>query len=189
MSQTANKSSIDVEDYLAGELVSEVRHEYVNGEVFAMVGTSVGHNLIALNLASTLTQHLRGGQCRALMSDVKVRIRTHRDDRFYYPDLAVTCSNLKPSDYYTESPVLICEVLSDSTERQDRADKFYAYRKLASLQEYVLVAQDLMRVEVYRRNTGWELEVYGAEDRVRLESVGLEFAVVEAYEGTGLASG
>ena len=189
MGQTASKTLISAEDYLAGELKSEVRHEFVNGEIFAMVGTSIVHNLIAINLVTALNLHLRGGPCQVFMSDVKVRIQQDRDDRFYYPDLAVSCAEQQPSNYYTVTPVLIVEVLADSTERHDRAEKFHAYRKLESLQEYVLVAQDLMRVEVYRRAAGWELELLGGEDRLRLESVELELAVAQVYERTNLAAG
>lgn len=182
MAQTATIRPVSVEEYLKGELASDVRHEYVNGEVFAMVGASKAHNSICLNLATALNHRLRGGGCRPYMSDVKVRVRTGRDDRFYYPDLLVSCSLQEPSAYYTEAPVLIAEVLSASTERHDRAEKFYQYRRLDSMQEYVLVAQDLMRVEVYRRATGWDLELYGEGDRFRLETVDLELEVEELYE-------
>lgn len=105
------------------------------------------------------------------------------DDRFYYPDLLVSCTRDEPSAYYTETPVLIAEVLSASTERQDRAEKFYHDRKLDSLQAYMLVAQDLMRVDVYRRTSGWDLELYGEGDRFRLDAVDLELAVEDIYEG------
>lgn len=189
MAETAHLPPISVQDYLADELTSEVRHEYVNGEVFAMVGTSAAHNLIALNLATALHTHLRNGPCHAFMSDFKVHIQADRDERFYYPDLAVSCAEVQPGDYYTESPVLVVEVLSSSTERHDRSDKAYAYRKLPSLQEYLLVAQDLPRVEVYRRASGWDLEIYGAGDRLHLSSVDLELAVAEVYLRTGLAEG
>lgn len=187
MGQTAAKPLISVVDYLNAELVSEVRHEFVNGEVYAMVGTSIAHNLIAGNLFAKLHGRLSGGPCQVFMSDVKVRIRTEQEDRFYYPDLAVTCGDQYPSEYYTDNPILIVEVLSDSTERRDRSEKFYAYRKLPSLQEYVLVAQDLMRVEIYRRAGGWDLELYGSEDRLHLDSVNLEMAVAEVYTRTALA--
>jgi len=182
MAQTASIRPVSVEEYLKGELASDARHEYVNGEVFAMVGGTKAHNAIAGNLFALLHTCLRGGSCRPYMSDVKVRVRTGQDDRFYYPDLLVSCTRQEASAYYTEAPVLIAEVLSASTERHDRAEKFYQYRKLESLQEYVLVAQDLMRVEVYRRATGWDLELYGEGDRFRLETADLELAVDELYD-------
>ena len=118
-------------------------------------------NSICLNLATALNHRLRGGPCRPYMSDVKVRVRIDQDERFYYPDLLVTSTPQESNPYYTEAPVLIAAVLSASTERHDLAEKFHHYRKLNSLQEYVLIAQDLMRVEVYRRASGWELEFYG----------------------------
>ena len=183
MGQIATPRPVTVDEYLQGELASDVRHEFVNGEVVAMVGTSKAHNSICLNLATALNSRLRGGPCRPYMSDVKVRVRTDQDDRFYYPDLLVSCTRREPSAYYTEAPVLIAEVLSESTERHDRAEKFYHYRRLDSLQEYVLVAQDLMRVEVYRRASGWDLELYGEGDRFRLETVDLDLPIEDVYEG------
>jgi Uma2 family endonuclease len=171
MGQTPTGRTVGVEDYLNGELAGDIRHEFVNGEVLAMVGTGKAHNTIAGNLFAALHAHLRGSPCRPYMSDVKVRVRTNRDDRFYYPDLLVSCAPQGPNAYYTEAPVLIADVLSASTERQDRAEKFHHYRKLHSLQEYVLVAQDLMRVEIYRRTTGWDLELFGEGDRFLLNTV------------------
>ena len=91
------------------------------------------------------------------------------------------CRPFTDDSYYSEHPRLIIEVLSGSTESDDRSDKFYAYRRLASLEEYVLVAQDAQRVEVYRRSEGWNPTVYGPEDSVRLESVGADLAVAAIY--------
>jgi len=122
-------------------------------------------------------RHHHGAGGRSGAFSRPVRVRTEQDDRFYYPDLLVSCTRHEPSAYYTEAPVLIVQVPSQSTERHDRAEKFYHYRRLGSLQEYVLVAQDLMRVEVYRRSSGWDLELYGEGDRFCLEAVDLELAV------------
>jgi Uma2 family endonuclease len=141
---------LTVEAYLQGELLSEVRYEYVNSEVFAVVGTSVAHNIIALNVASALRDHLRDGPCQVFVSDVKVHI--------------------KEAD-------------------NDRADKFYAYRRIPTLSEYVLVAQDVQRVEIYRRKTGWDLELYGEGDRFRLDSVDTELSVAEVYESVEMGEG
>ncbi|WP_256091518.1 Uma2 family endonuclease [Candidatus Thiosymbion oneisti] len=181
MGVAAKHSWISVADYLEGEKIAEVRHEYVNGEVFAMVGTTKAHNRIALNLALLLRNGLAGKPCRVYMENVKVYIKTAFEERFYYPDLHVECRPFTDNSYYSERPKLIIEVLSDSTERDDRSDKFYAYRRLASLEEYVLVAQDEQKVEVYRRSDGWDATVYGPEDSVRLGSVGAELALAAIY--------
>ncbi len=182
MGQTAEVKPVDAEQYLEGERFAEVRHEYVNGRVYAMVGASARHNVIALNLAMALRERLRGGPCQVFMSDVKAHVRTASDECFFYPDLMVACDPADDHDYYRDRPVLIVEVLSDSTERTDRADKFHAYRALDSLEEYVLVAQDVPRVEVYRRGTAWDLELHGEGDALRLDSVDLDLPVEAVYE-------
>jgi len=181
MGEAAKHTWVSVEDYLEGEKIAEIRHEYVNGDVFAMVGTTKAHNTIALNMAILLRNQLAGKPCGIYMENVKVHIKTAREERFYYPDLHVECRPFTDHSYYSEHPKLIIEVLSHSTERDDRSDKFYAYRRLASLEEYVLVAQNEQKVEVYRRSDGWNSAVYGPKDIVRLESVGAEMAVAAIY--------
>jgi len=181
MGEAAKHTWISVADYLEGEKIAKVRHEYVNGQVFAMVGTTKTHNTIALNLALLLRNRLAGKPCRVYMENVKVHIETESEERFHYPDLHVECRPFTDNSYYSERPKLIIEVLSHSTERDDRSDKFYAYRKLASLEEYVLVAQDAQRVEVYRHSDGWNATLYGPEDSVRLESIGADLAVAAIY--------
>lgn len=166
-----------VEEYLQTEQRSEVRHEYIAGQLYAMVGASKQHNLIAGGLYSILRGHLKL-PCRAFISDVKVRI----DDIFYYPDIVVSCTEGDPRAYYESSPILIIEVLSPATEAKDRFEKRVAYQRLTSLREYVLVAQDKMQVEVYRRtDDDWELEQYTDEDTVQLASVGLKIPITDVY--------
>jgi Uma2 family endonuclease len=183
MGEAARQSPISVDDYLEGEKTAEIRHEYVDGEVFSMVGTTKTHNLIMGNLYSLLRTALSDRPCRVYMAEVKVHISTKTTERFYYPDLHAECEPFTEDSYFSEHPALIVEVLSDSTERGDRSDKFYAYRKLPSLQEYVLIAQDETRVEVYRRSTNWELEVFGTNDIFPLESVGSKVPVTAVYDG------
>lgn len=186
MGEAAKHGWVSVADYLEGEKTADVRHEYVDGEVFAMVGATKAHNLISGNLYSLLRMAVADRPCRIYVSDVKVHIETKVGERFYYPDLHAECAPYSEDRFYSEHPSLIVEILSDSTERGDRSDKFYAYRKLASLEEYLLVAQDEQRVEVYRRSTGWELELYGARDAFRLESVDAGIAVSNVYAGVEL---
>lgn len=178
---------LPVADYLAGERDGEVRHEYENGAVRAMTGASRAHNTIALNVASALHAHLRGTPCRPYVGDVKVHVEHAGDQRFYYPDVLVDCGT-GGDPYVAAAPRLVVEVLSASTERRDRADKAQGYRRLPTLAEYVLIAQDVRRVEVYRRADGWEFErTIDADARsVRFASLDLELALDAIYEGLQL---
>lgn len=179
MSVKIKPRPLGVEEYLAGELASDVKHELVGGQAYAMVGVSSAHNLITGVLYAALRSHIKR-PCHAYFADVKVRV----DDDFYYPDIMVTCERFDPKAYYVTEPVLIVEVLSGSTERTDRHEKRLAYQRLPSLKEYVLVAQDRMQVEVYRRTGGndWEIERFDERDVLRLESVDLSVAMVEIYQ-------
>lgn len=163
---------------MAGEELAEVRHEYVAGAVYAMVGTTLRHNQIAGNLFARLNTHLAGSGCRVYISDVKVRA----DEVFYYPDVVVTCESARPNAVYLTAPALIVEVLSESTEGRDRLEKWSAYRALSSLREYVLIAQDRVSLEIFRRGSeGWEhLTIEGAEE-VELASVAFKFPLQGLY--------
>lgn len=180
MSSIEKPVAIRIEEYLDGEEHSEVRHEYVAGSVYAMVGSSSAHNAIALNLATALRAHLRGGDCRVFMSDMKVRI----GEVFYYPDVLVSCEPWDRQARFQSQPVLVIEVLSDSTERKDRFEKRVSYQSLASLQEYVLISQDRPQVEIFRRvQDAWELETCLGGDEVCLRSVELVLPMEQVYEG------
>lgn len=169
---------ISVEDYLAGEALAEVRHEYVAGQVYAMVGSTLRHNSIAGSLFARIKAHLAGSGCRAFMSDVKVRC----EHAFYYPDVVVTCAPVDPAAVYLTEPQLIIEVLSESTERHDRLEKGPAYRALPSLREYALVAQDRPALELYRRREGdWDCLIFEDADTVELASVKLSFPLPDLY--------
>ncbi|TVQ92383.1 MAG: Uma2 family endonuclease [Chromatiaceae bacterium] len=174
---------LSVDEYLEGELSSEVRHEYVDGEVYAMVGASDRHGLITLNLAGVLSRRLPD-RCQVFMADMKVRIQTAERDIFYYPDVLVSCDPADRERYYRERPGLVVEVLSPHTERLDRFEKFLFYRQLDSLAEYVLVAQDFRQLEVYRRTEQWQATKY-TEGTVPLRSVDLEVTLDAIYRRTG----
>lgn len=176
---------ISVEDYLEGEKVSDVKHEYIAGQVYAMAGTSRAHNQIAINLAAGLRARLRGSQCRAFFLELKARIESA--DTFYYPDVMVTCRGDDSARYYITHPNLIVEILSPSTEMIDRREKMLTYRQLESLREYVLIAQDKRQIEVYRREESgrWHHEILGPENSLVLESLPigpLELTMDEVYE-------
>ncbi|TPW12070.1 MAG: hypothetical protein FD130_1844 [Halothiobacillaceae bacterium] len=178
MSVKTKLLSLTVEEYLKGELRSDVKHELVGGQAYAMVGVSKAHNLVTLALVSAVRPRLKR-PCQIYAVDVKVRV----GDDFYYPDLTVTCERFDPQAYYVTEPVLIVEVLSDSTERTDRHEKRLAYQRLASLKEYALVAQSKIEIEVYRRVTdGWELERFSQGDDLRLESVDLTTPLTDIYQ-------
>lgn len=189
----AEYSKVSEEDYLALEVRSPVRHEYVCGDVYAMTGASLRHNVITLNIAALLRAHLRGTPCRTFVADAKLRIA--KAGAYYYPDVMVTCDprhlTVGSEDLVVEAPRLVVEVLSTSTEAVDRREKLTAYRGIPSLQEYVLVAQDEARIEIHRRHgdIGWEIVTLTPGDPVELKS--LEFAsdFPAIYEETGLVPG
>ncbi len=176
------------QEYLAVEHENAIRHEYRLGLVYAMAGGSDDHSRIAINFLTALNLHLRDGDCQFFSGDVKVN---YADIFFYYPDAFVTCDPRDRNDRYVKRyPKLIAEVLSPSTAQFDREEKFQDYTKLDSLEEYVLIAQDEMRVECRRRQgTGsqpWGTEIYGEGDRITLQSIDLEIAIEELYRGTSL---
>jgi Uma2 family endonuclease len=146
----AARKGFDAQAYLSWEERQQEKHEYVGGEVFAMVGARREHVVVSGNLYAALKQRLRGGPCQAYIADLKLRVETI--DAFFYPDLMVSCDpEDQAADMFLARPVLIAEVLSESTAAYDRGDKFAAYRSLPSLQEYVLVDVRARRVETFRR--------------------------------------
>ena len=174
---------ISPEEYLEGEKLSQVRHEYVDGCVYAMAGASTAHNTIAGNLFAVIRLHLRGTPCRAYISDMKARIEAR--SIFYYPDLFVTRDPQdRETDDYKRFPRLIVEVLSSTTASIDRGAKLRDYQSLGSLDEYVLVSQDEPRIESYRRRDGgwWEYRVHSSNDDFRFESVDLTIPMDRVYE-------
>ena len=183
--RTARPSDlISVEDYLAGEQSSEIRHEYIGGIVYAMAGTSEEHNTLALSIASLLREHLRGKPCRAFMADLKVRVEVAHDDIFYYPDVMVACDPRDTDRFFRRFPKVLIEVLSEATERTDRREKFLSYTQIETLEEYVLVAQERVEVTVFRRATGWQPEILRQrEDQFRLSSIEFSVPLSAVYEG------
>lgn len=174
---------ISVEDYLAGELVSAIRHEYVAGEVFAMTGARVKHNRIAGNVFLSLGVQLRGKPCRPYGADMKIRIDSNNSTRFYYPDVSVVCDSTPDSELFQDKPVVVVEVLSESTRRNDLEGKRDAYLTIPSLTYYVLLEQDAIAAMVYERQ-GDEFacrRYLSAEDRIVLETIGAELPLAEVY--------
>jgi len=187
--QHARLTYVSYEDYLAYEQRSGDQHEYVAGQIYAMVGVTDRHNLIAGNIYVALRAKLRGGPCRVFMSDVKVRIEAA--DACYYPDVFVTCDGRDQDPYVKQHPCIVLEVLSPSTEGTDRREKLLNYRKLDSLQEYVLVASDRQRIEVYRREAdgGWTVDTLSRDEVLELNSVAVALPLAEVYAEVTVGQG
>ncbi len=171
------------EAYLAWESEQSERHEYVNGEVFLMTGTTTAHNLICQNLLVALKNGLRGKPCRVYIEAIKLHVDAA--NCYFYPDLMVTCSPRDRNEPRVQSePSVVVEALSESTAGYDFGMKFAAYRQLPSLREYVLVAQDEAQVMVYRRGEGveWVLHPYGPGETLHLPSLNLFIPVDELYD-------
>ena len=181
---------ISPQEYLEGELLSEDRHEYVDGRVYAMAGASDDHNRIAGDLHAELRTHLRGQRCEPFIGDMKVRIPPHFADIYYYPDVVVCCAPSDAARYYREQPAIIIEVLSEGTEHTDRREKMLAYRQIPSVQIYVLIEQQRIAATVLRRGeNGWlSEELEGPDAVLRLETIGFETPLRTLYERTGLVA-
>ena len=172
-----------VEDYLAEELVSELKHEYLDGVVYAMSGARNRHNKIAMNVSGALWTRLRGRRCQPYNSDTKIRIRLTNHVRFYYPDVSIICRPNPENESFQDDPVVIVEVLSDSTRRVDEGEKKDAYLSIPSLAIYLLVEQDAQTILAFRRTEqGFVREVY-TEGAVPLPEIGTELPMAEVYEG------
>jgi Uma2 family endonuclease len=171
---------ISPDDYLARELDSVTKSEYVDGIVYGMSGASDRHGLVSGTFFLRLGNHL-ADECQVFMTDMKLRIVEGDVTVFYYPDVIVSCAADDRARYYREQPILLVEVLSPSTERIDRTEKLAAYRRIPSLMELVLAEQDIPKLEVFRRATGWASETYLPGDGFRLESVSLDFTVDDIY--------
>lgn len=174
---------ISVAEYLEGEALAQVRHEFVDGRVFAMAGASDRHNLVAGNLFAALHTHLRGKPCQTFQSDMKVRIKTDRGERFYYPDVLVSCENNEKHPYYRDSPRVVIEVLSDTTWRTDWREKLPAYQNIPSVEEIVLISPDWAEVNVYRRAENWQRETLTKNGEIlHLKSLTFSLPLGEVYE-------
>ena len=186
------RSKMTYADYLALEEKSlDVKHELIDGDVHAMAGGTPEHGALAMAFGSVLQRALGDRPCRVFSSDVRVHVLA--TGMAAYPDLSVVCGRLEtdPEDAHAiTNPVLLVEVLSDSTEARDRGVKAAHYRHLGSLREYVLVSQVERRIEVHRRNEAgrWELFEYGRGEHVELASLGCFIAVDEVYRDPLAAS-
>ncbi len=175
------KTKISVEDYLEGEKVSPIRHEYFHGEVYAMNYENVNHGRITGNMLVALSLHLRDSNYEPFFRDIKIQVTPNV---YYYPDILVSCEENPESPYFRNNPILIIEIVSKSTERIDRREKVFLYQQIESLQEYVVVDQYRKKVQVHRRQTngGWIMYLFNEDiDVVELSSIDLNIPLPEIY--------
>ena len=177
MPSLQKKRFLNESEYLEGELISEFKHELIDGETYAMAGASANHERISMNISSEFRIHLKNSSSEPFGSDMKVKIASN----FFYPDVIVDCEFNEETPYFTTTPKLIVEVLSKSTRRTDETIKRNSYLNTPSLQEYVLLEQDIVDVEVIRRSEGWQSRHYFMGDEVTFESIGLTLTVEEIY--------
>ncbi len=178
---------LTIEEYLEWESANADKHEYYRGEVFAMPGSKMPHNIISANLLVSLGIRLRGKSCRPFNSDQRIHIP--QNTLFTYPDISVVCGDpvtLNDDQWNILNPSVLVEVLSPSTSRYDRGDKFKLYQDIPTLKEYILVDSQTIRIEAFRINNGgiWEFAGYGNADKsLHLPTLDLSIPLIEIYEG------
>jgi len=189
MTALTRPAPLSIEDYLEGELVAETKHEYLGGEVHGMAGATNRHNKVAGNVFVSFSTGLRGKPCRPFNSDTKVRIEMDGQTRFYYPDAMVVCRENPDEEQWQDLPVVIVEVLSDSTRRTDLIEKREAYFTIPSLRVLIFVEPDEPLLAVHRRADDGRFvreDYLGLEAVVPLPEIGADLALAEVYEGIGI---
>lgn len=183
MSEAVAYRFISIDEYFAAEQQSEVKHDYVDGQVFAMAGGNVAHNRIASNVLGALHAQLKGKPCLPFNSDMKVRIQLPTHTRFYYPDASVICESNQDEDDFQDRPKVLIEVLSDSTRRTDQTEKKDAYLTIPSLEAYILLEVDSPAAIVYRRSeAGFGREIHkGLDASIPLETIEASLALADIY--------
>lgn len=191
MSLPAPQPFFDAQAYLAWEAEQSTKHEYHDGEVFAMAGASDAHVTVAGNVYMALRNHLRGSPCSVFISDMKLRVE--EDNAFFYPDVFVTCAESDRGQSHSKSaPVLVVEVLSPATSAYDRGAKFAAFRKLPTLREYALIDPERLSLDLFRRegdSKRWVLHPIEAGGHVEWASVGLQVPLEALYEDVPITTG
>ncbi len=169
---------LSIPDYLEGELLSQIKHEYIEGDVYAMAGASSNHNRLVANIVREFGVHLKNTPCEPFASDMKVKV----ENNFFYPDVLVVCQH-EANDYgVTDAPLIIIEVLSKATRKFDHTLKRQAYQRLPSLLEYVVIEQDIVDIEVCRRSNHWQSEHFYLGDEVYFSAIDLRLPVTEIYD-------
>ncbi len=170
------------QEYLIWEERNEEKHEFFDGSVYAMAGASDSHDLVTGNIFGELRQHLKGGPCRAYTADMKLKIQLQHADACYYPDTMVICDASDDHHSYKTKPQLIVEVLSNA--RRDKLEKLFMYQQIESLQEYLIIGQDLEKPEawIYRRDNEWQPEVVSSGESIVVPSLNFEISLTSLYE-------
>ncbi len=171
---------ISEQDYLEREKISETKHEYFDGEIFAMAGASRSHQRIISNLVIDIGTHLKNTPCEVFSSDMKVR--ADKGKKYFYPDVIVSCTKGDGDSHFEESPRIIVEVLSSSTRKFDQTSKRLVYQNITTLEEYVLIEQDRVEIQVFRRADNWQSSYYYIDDDITFTSIGLTLPVLEIYQ-------
>lgn len=177
------RDKVSEQEYLDGELISEVKHEYIDGFVYAMAGASEKHCLISGNIFYKFSEVLRKEKspCKVLSESMKVRI-SDKGTQYFYPDVLVFCDNHKEdTQYYKNSPVILVEVLSNSTRKSDLFTKKLYYFNIPTLQEYVIIEQNICQVTVFKRSDNWNPTIYILGDSITFESIGVTLSVEDIY--------
>jgi len=186
------KTKLTEEEYLAWEGQQTQKHEYFQGEIFAMAGASLEHNIIFSNVFSELAVKLKGKPCKPFGSDMRIYIP--QNALYTYPDISVFCNPVSQHEEKINSftqPTVIIEILSSSTKNYDRGDKFKFYRNISTLQEYILIDSESMFIEAYKINEAgfWELHEYKSNDNeLLIDTLNIAVPLVEIYQGTGLSA-
>ncbi len=191
MESAQTEELVSVEEYLAGELIAETKHEYLGGVIHAMSGSKAGHNRISGNVYRLLGNALEGKPCEPFNSDMKVRIELPEQTRFYYPDVAVVCDPPDDDESYMDNPVVVFEVLSKSTKRVDTGEKRAAYRAVPSLRVYAMIDPVRLHVTLDRRreNRGFDTELYTDTGQViPLPEISTELRMDSIYSGVDIPS-
>lgn len=181
-----SQTTLTAQEYLDWERQQEMRHEFINGEIYAMTGASRSHNLICSNLVAALHSQLRGKPCEVYVNDMRVKVSI--TGMYTYPDVVIACDKPAFEDQQIDTllnPLLIIEVLSHSAEGYDRGAKFLHYRNLPSLQDYLLVSKHEIRIEHYTRQVDhcWLLTEYQQSDeRIAFDALGCSVLVQDVYE-------
>jgi Uma2 family endonuclease len=187
-----SRKALTVEEYLELEKTSDVKHEYYRGEVFALAGALLPHNVIASNVLVEIGQKLKGKGCRPFGSDMRIHIPANT--LFTYPDISIFCVDIKTlndDQYNALNPLALIEILSDSTKSYDRGDKFKLYRDIPTLKEYVLIDSASVSVEAFSINPAghWELQEYNSlNETLNFQSLSLLLPLKDIYEGSGIVT-
>ena len=181
------KQKVSIEEYLKMEQSSIEKHEYYKGEIFAMSGAKMPHNTISKNLLGTLFTKLKGKKCQPYGSDVRIHIESNT--LFAYPDISIICDEVitrNNDDFNVLNPVVIIEILSQSTKNYDRGEKFKLYRDIPTLKEYILIDSESIHIETFRLNekNHWELEEYNfVAEELYVKAINEKILIADIYEG------